>query len=327
MEDLLGLKGHGLVLRLVAGEKGLKRRIKKYRIQKSGLTMTGLFENVHEERIQIVGQNEISYLKTLPHERQKEVLLGIAKKGAPCLIVTRGLEPTPAFLEVAEEIDLPVLSTDQISSTFITTLNRHLESNLAASTTIHGVLVDVIGIGVLVIGKSGIGKSECALELLLKGHILVADDVVEVKKIDRDSVWGNCSPIAKHHMEIRGLGILNIAQLFGVTAVRDRKEIHLVLELVHWDGNTEYDRLGLEHKTFDILDVSLPLITVPVSQGRNMSTIIEVAARNYLLQQRGIHSALSFQQKLDTRMIRERLGSLVPQKPPAPNRKPGGSDE
>ena len=310
--DLLESRDYGLNLRLLAGKNGLHRRITQYRIQKSGLTLTGLYQNIHDGRIQILGQNEISYLRSLPYERQKEVLRSVAEHNIPAFIVTRGLPAGRPLLEIGDEMDLPILSTAEISSTFVVMLNSYLEINLASATSIHGVLMDVLGVGVLLLGQSGVGKSECALELLLKGHRLVADDIVEVKKQYPSAILGSCSSVIQHHMEIRGLGILNIEDLFGVTAVRDQKRIHLVLELVEWRGDIEYDRLGLEHKTYAILGVELPLITIPVSQGRNTATIVEVAARNFLLQEKGIDSALSFQEKLDATRIREKL-SAAPQ--------------
>ena len=307
VNDLLETKEDALGLKLLSGANGLGRRITRYRIQKSGLVLTGLFENVHKQRIQILGQNELSYLASIPEETQYEVLTKLVQQDIPCLIVTRGLPALPSILAVSQENDIPVLGTYTITSTFILQLTRFLENNLSSSTTIHGVLLDVIGVGVLIIGKSGVGKSECALELLLKGHRLVADDVVQIKKAYPSTLWGSCSVLTQHHMEIRGLGILNVAELFGVTAVRDRKRIDLVLELVQWDGNVEIDRLGLEHKTYPILDNELPLITIPVTHGRNMAAIVEVAARNFLLQERGIDSALAFQKRLDANMIRERM--------------------
>ncbi len=305
--DLLEIKDQPMGLKLLAGDAGLGRRISQYRIQKSGLTLTGLYENVHEGRIQLLGQNEMDYLDSLPALRQKEVLKGVAGKGVPCFIVTRGLKPPAALLELAEEEGIPVLQSDEISSAFIIQLHHFLEFNLAASTTVHGVFMDVLGVGVLIIGISGVGKSECALELLLKGHKLVADDVVQVRRAHANVLWGSCSPVVQHHMEVRGLGILNVAALFGVTAVRERKRIEVVLELVEWDGSVEYDRLGLEHKTYTILDIEVPLLTVPVSQGRNTAAIVEVAARNFLLQEKGIDTALSFQKKINADLIRKRL--------------------
>ncbi len=174
-----------------------------------------------------------------------------------------------------------------------------LEEVLTAQTSMHGVLLDVFGVGILLLGKSGIGKSEIALDLVMRGHRLVADDIVDVRRRATDSVVGAGSDIIKHHMEIRGLGIINIKDLFGVASIRDRKKIEIVLELVEWDPNVEYDRLGVEDRKFRILDVEIPMLIVPVRPGRNMTTIVEVAARNHLLKQQGHHSAREFQDKLN----------------------------
>lgn len=307
VSDLIEDGEAGLELKLLCGSDGISKLIANYRIQKSGLALTGLYNNIHSGRIQILGQNEIDFLRTLSFERQQEVLEGVAERDVPCFVITRGISIPPALSVLSEKTGISILGTGLKSSTFIININRYLEPNLAASTTVHGVLLDVLGVGVLITGKSGIGKSECALELLLKGHRLVADDIVEVKKSYPSTVWGSCSPVTKNHMEIRGLGIINVADLFGVIAVRERKKIQLVLDLVGWAGNVEYDRLGLERKTYRILDVELPLMSIPVSQGRNLAAIVEVAARNYVLQEKGIHSALSFRKRLDARLIRERI--------------------
>jgi HPr kinase/phosphorylase len=305
--DLLQAQKGGLELSLVAGGKGLSRRITNYRIQKSGLTLTGLFDNVHSGRIQILGNNEIKYLATLVPDQQKIMLEGVAKREVPCFIITRGLEAPDSLIDVCERLDVPLLRSFVLSSTFIIRIDKYLENNLASSTTVHGVLVDVHGVGVLLIGKSGVGKSECALDLLIKGHRLIADDIVQVKKAYPNTIWGACSPVVRHHMEVRGLGIINVADLFGVNSVRDSSVIDLVLELVEWHGGVEYDRLGLEHKTYRILEEEIPLLTLPVSQGRNLASIVEVAARNHILREQGIDSALRFQEKLDASLIRERL--------------------
>jgi len=305
--DLLKETQIALDVKLLSDDSGLNNRITKYRIQKSGLVLTGLYHNIHHGRIQIFGQNEFDFFSTLDKARQKVVIEGIISQNIPCFVFSRNIIPPDTVIEVANKHSIPVFGTSQVSSTFIINVTNFLETNLTASTSLHGVLIDVLSAGVLITGKSGVGKSECALELILKGHRLVADDIVEVKKSYPSTIWGSCSPVTKHHMEIRGLGIINVAELFGVNAVRERKKIDLVIELVNWDGNVEYDRLGLERKTYSIMEVEIPLMTIPVSQGRNMAAIIEVAARNHILRERGIDSALSFREKLDARLIRERL--------------------
>jgi HPr kinase/phosphorylase len=194
----------------------------------------------------------------------------------------------------------------QVTSVFIQRAQAWLEERLAPQTTMHGVLIDVFGVGVLLLGTSGIGKSECALDLVQRSHRLVTDDVVHMKRRGEETVYGTGHTIMKHHIEIRGLGILNVKDMFGVAAVRDKKRVDLVVELVAWSEDEEYDRLGLDERRFPILDVELPLLTVPVRPGRNMGAIIEVAARNQLLRAMGIHSAEELQGKLSSELARGR---------------------
>ena len=200
---------------------------------------------------------------------------------------------------LCEARDITLFSSALKSSEFIDRVTKYLEWHLSPTTSIHGVLMDVLGVGILLLGKSGIGKSEAALDLVMRGHRLVADDIVDVKRRTPDSVYGAGSEIIKHHMEIRGLGIINIKDLFGVASIRERKKIEIVLELVEWDPSVEYDRLGVEEKKFRILDVEIPMLIVPVRPGRNMTTIVEVAARNHLLKLQGHHSAREFQERLN----------------------------
>jgi len=216
-----------------------------------------------------------------------------------CLVVTKGLEVPPELVAAADEAGVPLLRTPHLSSIFIEGVQSWLEDVLTAQTSMHGVLLDVFGVGILLLGKSGIGKSEIALDLVMRGHRLVADDIVDVKRRTPDAIFGAGSDIIKHHMEIRGLGIINIKDLFGVAAIRERKKIEIVLELVEWDPSVEYDRLGVEERKFRILDVEIPMLVVPVRPGRNMTTIVEVAARNHLLKLQGHHSAREFQDRLN----------------------------
>jgi HPr kinase/phosphorylase len=216
-----------------------------------------------------------------------------------CLIVTKGIQPTPEMVAAAEASAVPLLRTSHLSSVFIEQIQNYLEDVLTAQASMHGVLLDVFGVGILLLGKSGIGKSEIALDLVMRGHRLVADDIVDVKRRMQKAVYGAGSEIIKHHMEIRGLGIINIKDLFGVASIRERKKIEIVMELVEWDPAVEYDRLGVEDRKYRILDVEIAMLVVPVRPGRNMTTIIEVAARNHLLKQQGHHSALEFQERLN----------------------------
>ena len=296
---LLDDKNFDLRLTLLAGKRGLSRRIASTRIQKPGLALAGYTSNLHKERVQVFGNTEMSYLATLPPERQAEVARGFFSQAIACLAVTKGLEVPRDVLAAAEEAGVPLLRTTHLSSVFITSVQAYLEDVLTAQTSMHGVLLDVFGVGILLLGKSGIGKSEIALDLVMRGHRLVADDIVEVKRRTQDAVVGAGSEIIKHHMEIRGLGIINIKDLFGVAAIRERKKIEIVLELCEWDPDVEYDRLGVDDRKFRILDVEIPMLVVPVRPGRNMTTIIEVAARNHLLKLQGHHSAREFQERLN----------------------------
>ncbi len=288
-----------LRLSLVAGKQGLSRRISSSRIQKPGLVLAGFTEYLHKERVQIFGNTEMSYLKTLPQQRKVEVLRAFFGQEVSCLVITKDLEVPSELVAAADEAGVPVLRTTHLSSNFIVSVQNYLADVLTASTSMHGVLLDVFGVGILLLGKSGIGKSEIALDLVMRGHRLVADDIVDVKRKTPESVYGMGSEIIKHHMEIRGLGIINIKDLFGVSAIRERKKIEIVLELVEWDPSVEYDRLGVEEKKFRILDVEIPMLVVPVRPGRNMTTIVEVAARNHLLKLQGHHSAREFQERLN----------------------------
>jgi HPr kinase/phosphorylase len=296
---LLDDKNFDLRLTLVAGKQGLSRRISSTRIQKPGLVLAGFTEYLHGERVQIFGNTEMSFLVTLPPDRVREAMRRFFEEGVACLIVTKGIQPTPEMVAAADEAAVPLLRTSHVSSVFIEQIQSYLEDVLTAQTSMHGVLLDVFGVGILLLGKSGIGKSEIALDLVMRGHRLVADDIVDVKRRMQKAVYGAGSEIIKHHMEIRGLGIINIKDLFGVASIRERKKIEIVMELVEWDPSVEYDRLGVEDRKYRILDVEIAMLVVPVRPGRNMTTIIEVAARNHLLKQQGHHSALEFQERLN----------------------------
>jgi HPr kinase/phosphorylase len=238
----------------------------------------------------------------LPEERAVEHLRKICQLNLSCLIITKN-QPAPAYLLAqAEAYNLPLLRTSHLSSTFISLITRFLEERLLPTSTLHGVLIDVLGVGVLLQGKSGVGKSECALDLILRGYRLVADDVIKVRLKLPSVIFGEGMDLLHYHMEIRGLGIINIKHLFGVAAIRERKKIDLVLELVEWEEGKEYDRLGLEEVKYVVHGVELPLMRIPVRPGRNISTIVEVAARNQLLKEMGYHSAQEFQDLLEKRM-------------------------
>ena len=303
--NLLRDTQYRLHLELLAGKEGLAKKITIPRIQKPGLALTGDTSNLHPGRIQIWGRAEMEFISSLAHPKRRQVLDLVCSVDIACIVVTRSADVPKHLLVLCNKHNIPLMRTKLLTSTFVNRATRFLEESLAASTRIHGVLLDIFGVGILIIGKSGIGKSECAMDLVLRGHRLVADDIVNIRKRPPSTLYGGGSEIIRHHMEIRGLGIINIRDLFGISAVRDRKVIEMVVELAEWDPEAEYDRLGMDEQRHTILDVSLPLIQIPVRPGRNLSAIIEVAARNHLLKLGGHHSAREFQERLTAAIIAE----------------------
>jgi len=310
--DLLHDNEYNLNVELVAGRKGLIKKITIPRIQKPGLALTGDTSNLHSGRLQVFGKSEISFLQSLPKQKLQQILQKICKVDLACMVVSRGNPIPETLVQESEKNNIPLFSTNLLTSTFVNRVTRFLEDKLTASTTLHGVLVDVFGVGILIIGKSGIGKSECALDLILRGHRLVTDDVVEIKKKPPSTLKGMGAGVIKHHMEIRGLGIINIKDLFGVAATRDQKIIEIVVELVDWDPHEEYDRLGIDEQKYTVLDVKVPYLKIPVRPGRNITTILEVAARNHLLKQKGHFSAQEFQERLNREIVaQEKLAKAI----------------
>jgi HPr kinase/phosphorylase len=302
----------GLSLGLLAGRAGLARRITIPRIQKPGLALTGYVEQVHPERVQVLGLTEMGYLDKLSPAARTQGIANLMNLEPACVCITRGLTAPEEMRRLSDHRGVALFSTPLMSSIFIDRITKYLEDQLSPTTSIHGVLMDVLGVGILLLGKSGIGKSEAALDLVMRGHRLVADDIVDIRKRPPDIVFGSGSDIIKHHMEIRGLGIINIKDLFGIAAVRDTKKIELVIELVEWSPDEEYDRLGVEDLTYTILDVTIPQLRIPVRPGRNMTSIIEVAARNQLLKIQGHHSAREFQDRLNKAIAEAKPREYVP---------------
>ncbi len=311
IKDLLEDQEYGLDLTLIAGESGLSHRVYSSRIQKPGLALTGYTEHLHADRVQVLGNTEISYMLQLTELQAITYIGKLCTYPISCFIITKGLDP-PGYLKMeAEKAGIPLLVSHHQSSTFISLITKFLEERLLPTTTIHGVLVDVLGVGVLLLGKSGIGKSECALDLVIRGHRLVADDVIHIKKKMPAALVGRAGETIQYLMEIRGLGIINIKDLFGVSSIREKKIIDMVLELVEWDPAQEYDRLGIDDQVYTILAVDLPHLRIPVRPGRNLTSIIEVAARNFLLKGMGYHSAREFQEKLLSRLEVRAFGDEV----------------
>jgi HPr kinase/phosphorylase len=305
--ELLEARGEAWELRLLAGETAVGNGITVPRIQKPGLAFAGYLPQVRPERVQVVGNTELGYLGTLTANAAVEAVERVCAARVACFVVTNGATPPPYLVEASARHEVPLLATPLKSSELIRSLTAWLEDRLAPHTMLHGVLVDVYGLGVLLSGRSGIGKSEAALDLVSRGHRLVADDVVEVRAIGMSRIIGRGAELIRHHMEIRGLGIINVQDLFGILATLYEKPIELVAEMIEWSQEHEAaDRLGLEDETHTILDVVLPKVRIPVRPGRSVATIIEVAARNQVLKRLGRHTAREFAARLDTEIARRR---------------------
>ena len=301
---LVGKEAAALRLRLRAGKKGLGHSILLSRVQRPGLALTGYTEYIRYGRVQIMGGSEVSYLEKLRSRPRAAILERLCRCPISCFVVTKGLEAAPELLRAAERHGIPVLTTPVESTGFIKQLSSFLETRLALRVHLHAVLMDVFGLGVLIMGESGIGKSECALDLIDRGHRVVADDVVEVKRLT-EALVGDSPDLTRFHMEIRGLGVLNIKDLYGVSAIRTSKRVELVVQLERWDPGKEYDRLGLRDESFPVLGVAVPMIRMPVAPGRNTAILVEVAARNQLLKERGYHAARRFVEQVDLMMAKE----------------------
>jgi HPr kinase/phosphorylase len=291
---------------LVAGSRGLDREIKHARIQKSGLALIGHGHGLVQARVQILGETELSYVETLTEEQQRTAAQHLFSLRPACVIVTRGVQVSRALIEAADATETPLIVCEERTSAAIATLHNLLDERLAPRTRIHGVLVDVFEVGVLLLGKSGIGKSEAALELVMRGHRLVADDVIECDYRPPGLVFGEPAPLLRYQIEVRGLGILDIKDLYGVTAIRERKRLDLVVRLEEASADHGVDRIGIELRTREILAVPIREVILPVRPGRNMSSIIEIAARNELLRQAGRDSARDFVERIDRELTPRR---------------------
>ena len=289
----------GLPLELLAGAAGLARRITSPYIQKTGLALAGFHEYLQPGRILLYGDSEVRFLEALNTEARRLALHKSFEQNVPCLLVT-GHSTIPAdVVAEAEAAGLPLLSTLVPTAAAIGKITALLEDRLAVREIFHGVLLDVLGLGVLLIGESGIGKSECALDLVCRGHRLVADDTVEVRRRAESIVIGSCPELTRNHMELRGLGLINVRDLFGVAATRTSKRVEMVVQLERWDESREDHWLGLDDQHFELLGLRVPLVHMPVAPGRNLATLVEVAARNQLLRARGINAARALAARLE----------------------------
>lgn len=272
-----------LGLKLLHKGNTLDRKISSKRIQKPGLRIIEKDLKLDKKKIQVLGKTEVAYLKKLSRENQKKIINKLSKSDVPCLIFSKGTATEKILQKDFKKSDVPVFKAKYDTGKLISTINDFLAEALAPKMTVHGVLLDVDRVGVLILGKSGVGKSECAIDLIIKGAKLIADDVVEIRKVSENKLIGTGPENIRFLIEVRGIGIVNIKDLFGTTSVMDKREIEMVIELDEWNSEKEYERLGIDKKTISLLDVELSHTVIPVSPGRNMASIIEVAVRNQIL--------------------------------------------
>lgn len=299
-----------LRLRLVAGEEGLGRRIKVAEINRPGLALAGYFKYFASKRVQVIGKVEMTYLGTISEEKRKRQIQRLLTCDIPCCIVSRNYLPPKALMEEANRGSIPLFRSPLITMALLNKATIFLEDCFAPTTSISGDLLEVFGVGVLLRGESGVGKSECALSLIKRGHRLIADDIVKIRLRGGDTPVGSGSPLTRHHMEIRGIGIINVQTLFGAGCIREDKRIDLVISMEEWAPKKEYERLGLEERTFNILGAELPYVIIPVRPGRDIALLIEVACLNQRLKWLGYHSARDLNERLIGLMKYEKSQSI-----------------
>lgn len=292
-------------LELLCKDTDLDRLVTVSDLSRPGIELSGFFTYYPSERVQILGKTEITFVNGLPSDVRRERMEQLCQDDTPCIIIARDMPAPDELLEVACDRKIPILKTPLNTTRFISKLTNYLEAQLAPTRTIHGVLIDVYGVGILITGGSGIGKSETALELVKRGHRLVADDAVVIRQTAENELIGTAPELIRHLLEIRGLGIINVMTLFGAGAVRIHKKITLVINLEMWDKDKSYERLGLDEEKMKIMDTEIPLITIPVRPGRNLAVIVEVAAMNYRLKLMGYHAAKEFTARLTEAMEEE----------------------
>jgi len=308
IKDLIDYTGRiDLQLSLIAGKAGLHKEIIVGDINRPGLSLAGFFDYFAFDRIQIFGLGEAAYINQLEEERKNDIYEKFFSYDVLCCIFTYGKKPDDLFIKFADKKKVPTFTTQRRTTKFVTLFSHVTEEAFAPFVTIHGSMVDVFGVGVILLGKSGVGKSECALELVERGHRLIGDDILKIQLIDESLLIASGSSIIKHHMEIRGLGIINIKDIFGIRSLRERKRVELIAMLEEWDHSKQYDRLGIEEKTYSILDINTPYITVPVKPGRNIPIIIETAALNRRLKKMGISSAKELDDRIKNWIQMEKL--------------------
>lgn len=286
--------------KLIAGHQGVSRIIETSDVSRPGIEIAGHFQLYSKERIQVIGRKEMTFFLGLSYEKQKDRLQRLFTKKTPAIIIAYQLDIPNLLIQIANEKNVPIIQSELSATRVVSQLTDFLEARLSPVITMHGVFVDIYGIGVLITGKSGIGKSEVALELIKRGHRLIADDSVHIRKEDNMHLIGSAPQLIKNHLEIRGLGIINAMSLFGASAIIDQKQISLVVHLELWEDMKQYERLGLDEKTIQIMDIHLPRAIIPVRPGRNLSVILETAAMNYRLKEVGVNTAQEFSDRLTT---------------------------
>ena len=287
-----------LQLKLLGAEVGFERRIKEPTINRPGLALSGFYSYFADKRIQILGSAELSYLKSLTASEVRTRCRKLFEQAIPCVVVSRGMKPPPALLEEAEAAKVAVFKTPMVTMKFINAATLALEYDFAPTKSEYGSMVDIMGVGTMVRGSSGIGKSECVLGLLERGHSLVSDDITRFRALEGKELVGTSPDLTRHHMEVRGLGVINIMSIFGIGSVRLDKRLDLIVTLKDWQELEEVDRIGLDQEYYEILDILIPHITIPVRMGRDLAQLVEVAALDQKLKSMGQNSAMEFNQRL-----------------------------
>ncbi len=286
---------------ILGGRRGLDRLIRSPHVQKTGLALAGFHEYIRPGRVLVFGESEVRFLESRTPDQRRTLTARLLEHDIPCILSTAGLRPVSELVAACDAAGVPLLLTSTSTGTAIARITARLEEHLADRTTVHGTLVDLLGLGVLILGESGIGKSECALDLIARGHRLVADDVVDVRRRGDCYLDGTAPEAARCFMEVRGVGLIDVQALYGVSAVCATKQIGLVVQLERWDSTREYERLGLDEHRHALLDVRVPLVRMPVAPGRSIATLVEVAARNELLKASGYHPARRLTERLAPR--------------------------
>jgi HPr kinase/phosphorylase len=298
VEELFRTKEQTLELELLTPECPLTREIESPMLSSPGLVLAGFRDRFLRGRLQVLGETEIRWLDSLDADRLRDTLDSYLNLQMPALFVTKRLDVPPLLLQLARQHDVPVLRSSLKTSDFYRRVQPYLEERFAPRTTAHGSLADVYGVGVMFVGRSGIGKSECVLDLVERGHRLVADDLVVITKRGNDVLIGRGHERQQHHMEIRGVGIVDIKALVGIRSIRQQKRVEVIVQLVDWDASVQYDRTGLDTENVEMLGVQMPRITIPLNAGKNITVISEVVAMNHLLKYSGVNSAQQFNQRL-----------------------------